>query len=41
MCQGCASVLSGARAFVTNDLRLRQVEKPDIIVLADWEQANA
>jgi len=31
------ALVGGARAFVTNDLRLRQVEKPDIIVLADWE----
>lgn len=26
----------GARAFVTNDLRLRQVQEIDIVLLSDW-----
>ena len=31
------TLVCGARAFVTNDLRLRKVEELDIIILADWE----
>ncbi len=31
------ALVSGARAFVTNDLRLRQVQELDVILLADWE----
>ncbi len=31
------AIVGGARAFVTNDTRLRQVKELDIILLADWE----
>lgn len=31
------ALVGGARAFVTNDLRLRQVKDLEIIVLAEWE----
>lgn len=31
------ALVGGARAFVTNDFRLRQVEALDVIILADWE----
>lgn len=31
------ALVGGARAFVTNDLRLRQVQELEIVVLADWE----
>lgn len=31
------ALVCGARAFVTNDLQLRQVEELDIVILADWE----
>ncbi len=31
------ALVSGARAFVTNDLRLRQVKELEIILLEEWE----
>jgi len=31
------ALVGGARAFVTNDLRLRQVQELEIILLEEWE----